>query len=85
MELRQGSVVRSVAGRDKGRLLYVVENRGDRILVCDGKERPLSRPKSKNPRHLRAVPCSLDAGQTQTDRALRKALVRFENECDARP
>lgn len=74
MEYRQGSVARSLAGRDKGKLLLVTGSRGNRVLVCDGKERPLSRPKAKNPRHLEAAPFSLPDKAMRSDKALRRAL-----------
>ena len=50
--LEKGSIVRSLAGRDKDGLLAVMEITDDAVTVCDGKERPLENPKRKNPRHL---------------------------------
>lgn len=52
MSFQRGCVVRSTAGRDKGRLLAVtaVTQRG--VEVCDGKERKLLRPKIKNPKQI---------------------------------
>ncbi|MBE3576768.1 MAG: KOW domain-containing RNA-binding protein [Limnochordales bacterium] len=48
-----GQVVTSRAGRDAGRTYLVVGVRPDgRVLVADGRIRPLERPKVKNPRHL---------------------------------
>ena len=45
MDLKTGTVVISKAGRDKGRALAVVGQADGYVLVADGKERPLSRPK----------------------------------------
>ena len=45
--LEKGSVVLSLAGRDKGRPLAVMESIGKEVSVCDGKERPIDRPKRK--------------------------------------
>lgn len=71
--LDKGTVVVSRAGRDKGRALAVVGTDSGRVLVADGKERPLERPKRKNLRHL-----SVTNKSVQTDgvsnKALRKAL-----------
>ena len=51
---------------------------GAYIIVCDGKERPLSNPKRKNPRHLTEYGARLTDGQMRSDRALRKALAVIE-------
>ena len=71
--LKEGSIVRSTAGRDKGRLLAVVALQDDAVLVCDGKERPLERPKRKNPRHIEDTGITL-AQTAESNRAMRKAL-----------
>lgn len=69
-----GRVVRSTAGRDKDTFLAVVGMDGEACLLCDGKERPLNRPKRKNPKHLAATNWLLTEEQMNTNRALRKAL-----------
>lgn len=73
MDLIEGTVVISKAGRDKGYPLVITGFDGSRVLVADGKERPLDRPKKKNPKHLAKTnrTVSLDG---LTDRALRRAL-----------
>ena len=46
--LTRGCVILSLAGRDKGRLMAVLQIDTDGTLwVADGKERPLARPKRK--------------------------------------
>ena len=78
----RGMVVRSLAGRDSGYLLAVIEADEKRILVCDGKERPLDRPKSKNIRHVEPVDVILDESDMRGNRALRKALACVKAEID---
>ncbi len=73
-EFKKGMVVVSAAGRDKTRLMVVVSLNGNRVQVCDGKERTLNNPKSKNPRHLKQTKCTVDMDLICSDRALRKAL-----------
>ncbi|HHW73949.1 MAG TPA: RNA-binding protein [Firmicutes bacterium] len=52
-ELRPGQLVRSRAGRDKGRHYLVIKALSPReVLLTDGRKRPLSRPKKKNVIHL---------------------------------
>ncbi len=73
-DLKRGAVVVSAAGRDKAQLLVVVSLNKTRVEVCDGKERPLTNPKSKNPKHLKQTKYFVDMDLICSDRALRKAL-----------
>ena len=75
--LETGSVVRSLAGRDKDSLLAVVKAENDAVYVCDGGERPLERPKRKNPRHLCDTGMKLPMQTVGSNKALRKALAGF--------
>ena len=78
MELIKGTVVISRAGRDKGHALAVVGSADGYILVADGKERPLARPKKKNPIHLTATKKTVDV-ESVSDKALRRALREAVN------
>ncbi|MBP3854653.1 MAG: KOW domain-containing RNA-binding protein [Ruminiclostridium sp.] len=78
MELLKGTVVISRAGRDKGYPLAVVGFEDKFVLVADGKERPLSRPKKKNPMHL-AVTKKTVSVEGVSDKALRRALREYFN------
>lgn len=82
--LERGRVVRSVAGRDTGYLLAVMQADEKRVLVCDGKERPIDRPKSKNIRHVETTVFVLEEQDLVSNRALRRALRRLisENDCN---
>ena len=72
--MEKGTVVKSLAGRDKGRLLAVMQSGNGSVLVCDGKERPIDRPKSKNIRHIECVGLSVTENDMRSDRSLKKAL-----------
>ena len=74
-----GSVVRSLAGRDKGRFLVIVrvESDGKNVYVCDGKERPISRPKPKNPMHLAVTKTVLPEEALLSNRSIKAGLHRF--------
>ena len=78
--LEKGTVVRSLAGRDKDKLLAAVGGDEKSVLLCDGKERPIDRPKSKNIRHVEAVGFSVTEAEMSTNRALKKALGRLSAE-----
>ena len=75
---QRGQVVKSLAGRDKGYLLTVIDADETHIFVCDGKERPLNNPKRKNPRHIESVGMCISDNQMASDRALRKALAAIK-------
>lgn len=75
--LEKGSVVKSVAGRDAGKLMLVTSVSEQIVMVCDGKERPVERPKHKNPRHLYDTGWKLEMSTMPTNRVLRKALAEI--------
>ncbi len=79
MEFEVGRVVVSKSGRDKGYFLVVTDVADGFIFVCDGKERPLERPKKKNPIHLALTKYTLTDDETATNRALRRALNSIQN------
>ncbi len=70
-------IVYSLKGRDADKCLVVVGTDGDKLLVCDGKERPLERPKLKNIKHLRFTNDYLPEGSLKTNKSLKKALYDY--------
>ena len=72
-----GSVVRSIAGHDKGELFVVVEDGGRFVLLCNGKERKLDNPKRKNKRHIAATTLVMSETEMQTDCRLRRNLNKI--------
>lgn len=52
MEIKVGSIVRSIAGHDKGSLQLVVSIRDGYAYVADGKLRKIEKPKKKKLKHL---------------------------------
>ena len=51
MDIAKSMIVQSAAGRDKGRLFFVLETEGDFLLLADGKTRRVERPKRKKRKH----------------------------------
>ena len=74
-----GQIVCSKAGRDKGYFMIVVEERDGFVRVCDGKERPLDRPKQKNPKHLCVTNTVLGTENFKTNKSLRKSLAIYRD------
>lgn len=77
MEWKRGQVVRSLAGHDKGSFLAVLECAPPYAVVCDGKRRPLERPKRKKLFHLAATGTVLPEEALKTNRQIRSALRPF--------
>ncbi len=80
MSFERGCVVRSAAGRDKGRLLAVTRVLPESIEVCDGKERRLLKPKIKNPKHVEKTRFNVSEDELAFDGRLRRALNRIADE-----
>lgn len=69
-----GKVVCSVQGRDKGRYMIAFGCDGDFLLLCDGKERPIERPKRKNIKHLYFTDFTVDTELIKSNKAIRKKI-----------
>lgn len=72
--MKTGQIVLSKAGRDRGEFLIVVGVDRNGIYVADGKQRPVEKPKRKNPKHLSATNQFLSEGSFATNKAARRAL-----------
>lgn len=85
--VRKGQLVRSARGRDTGRWYLVVDRGQDGfIYVADGVQRPVSRPKRKNPKHLLVWSTLADGiaeafatGHRITDAEVRDTLLHITN------
>lgn len=88
--LRLGQKVRSVAGRDQGQDFLIVGFEGDYlVLLANGRERPLKRPKKKNLRHVeislwvdRFIEEQLHSGREVSDEEIRNSLNRCQYELE---
>ena len=74
MDFVKGSLAFSKAGRDRGEALAVLGEENGRILVANGKDRPLERPKKTNPAHLSRTKTILPDEAFRSNRALKRAL-----------
>ena len=82
MDFVRGRLVRSKAGRDKGRLCVVAEVvDADFVLTCDGRLRTFDRPKKKRKKHLCplfAVYAPIAQGAATEDHQLRRWICEEE-------
>ena len=52
MDIAKSNIVRSAAGRDKGKLFVVLAVEGEYLLLADGKSRRVESPKRKKCKHV---------------------------------
>ena len=77
MKLEKGTVVYSLAGHDKGDFQVVVEFDDKYAKVCDGKYRPLERPKKKKLIHIKITNTVLNENSLKTNKSIRVSLKPF--------
>ncbi len=58
--IKVGSVVLSTAGHDSGNYFVVVELDCEFVKICDGKNRPIEKPKRKKIKHIKDTYLVLD-------------------------
>ena len=76
MDIKIGSVVRALAGREKDRYFVAVAVSGGFVYIADGKERKLSSPKKKNIKHISPADAPKYTGDL-TDKKLRRLIFRY--------
>ena len=84
MEIAKSNIVRSDAGRDKGKLFVVLAVEGEYLLLADGKSRKVENPKRKKRRHVLFVAADenrlsdkIKSEEKITNSELRRALAAY--------
>ena len=87
MEIAQSNIVRSDAGRDKGKLFVVLAVGGEYLLLADGKSRKVEAPKRKKRRHVLFVSAEetrlsekIKSKEKFTNSELRRTLAAYRGE-----
>ena len=87
MEVTRSDIVRSTAGRDKGKLFFVLDTDGEFLLLADGKTRRLENPKRKKRKHTEFVERNdcrvaekLRSEEKVTNSELRRTLAVFDED-----
>ena len=75
MQLLRGTVVISLAGRDKDRYLAVMSEENGYVFLADGRLRSVSEPKKKNIKHIAATKTVVYETDLADDSLLRKAIT----------
>ncbi len=72
-----GQLIKSLAGRDKGKHYLVIGFEGRYVLLSDGQVRSVERPKRKNLKHLQPYRCVAPEIQAEVqNKTLRDTTVR---------
>lgn len=87
MEIQKSDIVRSAAGRDKGKLFVVLGVEGEFLLLADGKCRKVESPKRKKRRHVLFVAAEqtrlsdkIKSEEKVTNSELRRTLAGYRDE-----
>ena len=87
MEIAKSNIVRSNAGRDRGKLFCVMRVEGEYLLLADGKSRKVESPKRKKRRHVLFVAdddtrlsAKIRGEEKITNSELRRALAEYRDE-----
>lgn len=75
--METGTIVRSKAGRDKDSFLVVMRVEAPYLILCDGKERPVERPKRKKILHTAPTKTVLKTTDLATNNSIRRALRKY--------
>lgn len=55
----------SKAGHDQGQMYVILKEEGDRVLLSDGRLKPVSSPKRKKKKHIQIVKTGLNEALTE--------------------
>ena len=87
MDIAKSMIVKSTAGRDKGKLFFVLEVEGEFLLLADGKTRKVENPKRKKQKHTvfamesdTRVAEKIRSGDKITNSELRRTLAQIGEE-----
>ena len=79
MMLEIGSIVKSVAGKDKDSYFCVVCLEDSYCFLRDGKIHKLEKPKRKKIKHVRISPYRVQSEALQVNKHLKKAIDSLTN------
>ena len=87
MDIAKSNIVRSDAGRDRGKLFIVLAVQGEYLLLADGKSRKVESPKRKKRKHVLFVAADetrvsqkIINDEKVTNSELRRTLAMYREE-----
>ena len=89
MDIEAGSLVFSVAGRDKGGLFIVLRRQGEYCFIANGRGRRVEKPKKKKLKHLKGVgeitaslKSKIELGEMPTNTEIKKSIREYTEKTD---
>ena len=87
MDIARSDIVKSIAGRDKGKFFFVLDTEGEFLVLADGKTRKLENPKRKKRKHTVFVTSSegrvaerIRSEEKVTNSELRRTLAEYSED-----
>ena len=87
MEIAKSDIVRSIAGRDQGKLFFVLDADDQFLVLADGKTRRLEAPKRKKRKHTvlvgsneSCVAKKIRSEEKVTNSELRRTLAAYSED-----
>ena len=84
MEITRAHLVEATAGREAGKLFYVLAAEGEYLFLADGKSRKVEAPKRKKRKHVRfiadtgdRVAVKIKEDEKITNSELRKSIASY--------
>ena len=84
MDIAKSDIVRSIAGRDQGKIFFVLDTDGEFLMLADGKTRRLEAPKRKKRKHTELleqgkcrVAVKIRSEEKVTNSELRRTLAEY--------
>ena len=82
-----GRFATSKAGHDKSQLYVIVAQEGDFVYLCDGRNKPLDKPKKKRKKHVQLINKSVEPslleclknGDVVRDEEIKYAIKCYES------
>ena len=80
-----GKFATSKAGDDKLQLYVIVAEAGDYVFLCDGRLKPVSKPKKKRKKHIQIINTTVEkslydrlvSGETVRDEEIKYAIKNY--------
>ena len=84
MEITRAHLVQATAGREAGKLFYVLAAEGEYLFLADGKSRKVEAPKRKKRKHVRfiadtgdRIAVKIKEDEKITNSELRKSIASY--------
>jgi len=74
-KIQIGLIVRTISGHDKNMVYIVIGKENDKVLLVNGKNRPIDNPKKKNVKHIIKVGLSNELLDLMNNNKLDNSMI----------